>query len=138
MPWPVSAMVMRIPGDLWMLGGVIGGVVGANEEASALAHGVDGVGDEVVEDLANVVFKAEDGSVGGVGGLDLDAGVGEAALVEVEDGVDEFGGADLGGVDGLTMEAEGLGGDLTDAGELALCDLDVVAEAFGEGRWTGR
>jgi hypothetical protein len=28
----------------------------------------------------------------GVGGFDVDAGVGEAALIEVEDGVDELGG----------------------------------------------
>ena len=115
------------------LGGVVGGVVGADaEEATALAHGVDGVGDEVVEDLTNVVFKAEDGGVGGVGGLDVDAGVGEAAVVEVEDGVDEIGCADVGGADGLAVEAEGLGGDLADAGELALRDLDVAANAFGE------
>ena len=42
-------------------------VVGADDEAAALAHGVDGVGDEVVEDLADVVFKAEDAGLGGVG-----------------------------------------------------------------------
>jgi hypothetical protein len=35
-------------------------IVGADDEAAALAHGVDGVGDEVVEDLADVVFEAED------------------------------------------------------------------------------
>ena len=64
MPWPVSAMVMRTPrtpgGGCRRSRG--GDVVGADEEAAAaLAHGVDGVGDEVVEDLADVVFEAEDG-----------------------------------------------------------------------------
>lgn len=41
---------------------VVGGIVGADEEAAAVAHCIDGVGDEVVEDLANVVFEAEDGA----------------------------------------------------------------------------
>ncbi len=59
-------------------------------------------------------------------------GVGEPSLIEVEDGVDEVGSGDLGGVDGLTMEAEGLSSDLADAGELALGDLDVVANAHGK------
>ena len=62
---------------------------------------------------------------GGVGGFDVDAGVGEAALVEVEDGVDEIGCADVGGADGLAVEAEGLGGDLADTGEFALRNVDV-------------
>ena len=115
------------------LGGVVGGVVGPDaKEATTLAHGVEGVGDQVIEDLTNVVFKAEDGGVGGVGGVDVDAGVGEAAVIEVEDGVDEIGRADVSGADGLAVEAEGLGGDLTDAGELALRDLDVALNAFGE------
>ncbi len=42
-------------------GGVASGVVGANSEAAALAHGIDGVGDEVIEDLADVVFETKEG-----------------------------------------------------------------------------
>ena len=112
--------------------------MGANDEAAALTHGVDGVGDEVVEDLTDVVFEAEDGGGGGVAGFDVDAGVGESSLVEVEDGVDEIGGADVGGADGLTVEAEGLGGDLADAGEFALGDLDVVRGCLRGARRRGR
>ena len=75
---------------------MVGDVVGADDEAaSALTHGVDGVGDEVVEDLADVVFEAVDGAVGLVAGLDGDAGVAKAALVEIEDGVDQLGGVTL-------------------------------------------
>ena len=123
-------MVMRMPWRPCRVSvGVVGCVVGANDEAAALAHGVDGVGDEVVEDLADVVFEAEDARLGGVAGLDLDVGVGETALIEIEDGVDEVGCGDVGGADGLTMEAERLGGDLADAGEFALRRLDVVARA---------
>src|SRR6266436_6635575 len=114
------------------LGGIVRGVVGADEDAAALAHGIDGVGDEIVEDLADIVFKTQNGRRGGIGGLDLDAGVGETALVEVDDGVDEFCSADVRGAHGLAMEAECLGGDLADAGELVLRGLDVAADAFGE------
>ena len=110
-----------------------GYVVGADEEAaSALAHGVDGVGDEVVEDLADVVFEAEDGCGAGVDGFDGDAGVVEASLVEVEDGGDEAFGGDVGGADGLAVEAQGLGGDLADAGELGLGHADEGFELVGE------
>ena len=69
---------------------------------------------------------------GGVSGFDLDAGVGEAAVVEVEDGVDQIGSADAGGTDGLAMEAKGLGGDLADAGELVLGRVDIAADGFGK------
>ena len=105
--------------------------MGTDDEAAALTHGVDGVGDEVVEDLTDVVFKAEDGGGGGVAGLDVDAGVGQTALVEVENGVDEIGSADVGGADGLAVEAEGLSGDLADAGEFALGGVDVLADISG-------
>jgi hypothetical protein len=111
--------------------GVVHGVVGADDEAASLAHGVDGVGDEVVEDLADVVFKAENGGGSGVAGFDVDAGVGEAAVVEVKDGIDEIGRTDLRGADSLAMETEGLSGDLADARKFGLGYLDVVADAVG-------
>ena len=85
MPWPVSAMVIRMPVRPEM---VIGDVVGADDEsASARTHGVDGVGDEVVENLSDVVFEAQDGAGGLVASFDANTGVDEAALVEIEDGV---------------------------------------------------
>ena len=126
MPWPVSAMVMRMPVRPET---VVGDVVGADDEAaSALTHGVDGVGDEVVEDLADVVFEAQDGAGGLVGSFDVDAGVAKATLIEIEDGGDQLLRGDVGGADGLAMEAEGLGGDLADTGELALRGVDVACE----------
>ena len=67
---------------------------GAPRAATFGSHGVDGVGDEVVQDLADVIFKTDDGRGGGVVGFDADAGVGESSLVEGEDGIDEV----LGGV----------------------------------------
>jgi len=113
-------------------GGVVRGIVGADEKAASLSHSVDGVGDEVVEDLANIVFEAEDGGAGGVCGVDVDAGVGEAAVVEVEDCTDKIGGADMGSANCLTMKTESLSGDLAYAGEFALRGLDVAACRFGE------
>ncbi len=71
-------------------------------------------------------------------GLDGDAGVGEAALVEVEDGFDEVLRGDMGGADGLAVEAKGLSGDLADAGEFALRHFDVFGDVLVEGRWSWR
>ena len=121
--------------DAWAraVAGVVSGVVGADAEvAPSLTHGVDGVGDEVVENLADVVLEAEDFGVAVEGGLDGDAGVGQPALVEVKNVIDKIAGADGGGADGLAMEAQRLGGDLADAGEFALRDLDVVGDLLGK------
>ena len=135
MPWPVSAILMRTPlrGSGWR--GVLSVASWARTMRAAAAgwHGVDGVAYEVVEDLADVVFEADDGGGGGVGGFDADAGVGEPPLVEGEDGVDKILRGDTRGFDGLTMEAEGLGGDLADAGELGLGELDVGLRLDGQG-----
>lgn len=117
-----------------VVGGGHGGVVGADEEASSVfSHGVDGVGDEVVEYLADVVFEAEDSGVAGVVGVDVDTGVGESSLVEIDDCADEVLCGDVGGADGLAVEAEGLGGDLADTCEFALGHGDVWFEFCGEG-----
>ena len=66
--------------------------MGADDEAASVAHGVDGVGDEVIEDLADIVFEAEDLVRRCGSGFDLDTRVDEAALVEIEDGADQIGG----------------------------------------------
>jgi hypothetical protein len=62
----------------------------------------------------------------------VDAGVGEAALIEVKDGIDEVGCTDVGGAHGLAMETKSLRGDLADAGELVLRGVDVAADVVGE------
>src|ERR1700760_3566536 len=50
-----------MPG-FWIVGGVISGVVSAYDEvATARAHGVYRIGDEIIEHLANVVFEAKNG-----------------------------------------------------------------------------
>ena len=95
----------------------VGLFVRADEQTAAHAHGVDGVGDEVVEHLAYIIFKAEDVRVGGVAGLDLDAGVGQPARVEPHDGAHQVGCRDARWVDGLAVETQGLSGDLRDARE---------------------
>lgn len=108
-------------------------IMGTHEKATtSLTHGIDGVGDEVVENLADVVFEAEDSGGGGVAGLNADAGVSQAALVEIQDGINEIGGGDVGGADGLAMETKGLSGDLADAREFGLRNLDVLTDAIRE------
>ena len=106
--------------------GIILCVVSADDEAAALAHRVDGVGDKVIEHLADVVFKTQNARGGSVAGLDCDAGVGQAALIELEHWIDQVGRRNARGADSLAMEAQGLGSNLADAGELALGGVDVL------------
>ena len=112
---------------------IINGIVRTDEEtATTLAHRIDGVRDEVVEHLADVVFKAEDSRTCRVTGLDVNAGVGEAAMIKIEHSIDEVGCAYLGGAYGLAMETQSLGGDLADAGKFSLGDLNVTSYALGK------
>jgi hypothetical protein len=120
------------PPPIRVSGGMVEGIVGADEEtATTLSHRIDRVGDEVVEHLADVVFKAENGGTCGVTSLDVNAGVGETAVVEVEHGIDEIGCTYPRGTHGLTVETQGLGGNLADAREFSLGNLNVASYAFG-------
>ena len=62
---------------------------------------------------------------GGAGGLDL-------GLEEVDDGGDEVAGGVAGGGGELAVEAEGLAGDVGDAHELAVGDIEIEAGLVGE------
>ena len=43
--------------SLGTLRGIVSGVVRPDKEAASLAHGIDGVSDEIVEHLADIIFK---------------------------------------------------------------------------------
>jgi len=56
--------------------------VGPHHQPSPIAHRVDGVGDQVIEHLADVVFKAQDLLVRGVTHVQLNAGVIKATCIK--------------------------------------------------------
>lgn len=92
------------------------GIARAQKKAASGRHSVDGIRDEVIEDLVNLAGEALNRRGICQMFLDGDAGRGEACAVETEDGLEElFGGSEAGFV-GLAVKAEGLGGDLGDAG----------------------
>ncbi len=103
-----------------------GSIVSANKKPSSLSHGIDRVGDEVVQDLPDIVFKAVDGLIGAKAGIHVDAGVEQAALIQVEYGFDKILRGDVGCADCLTMKAQRLGRNLADPREFALSDVDVL------------
>ena len=109
-------------------------IVRAQQQPAARAHGVDGIRDQVVEHLANVVLEAEHPGPGAVVDLDPDVRVGEASRVEPDDCVDQIAGPDQRGRDRLAMEAQGLGGDLRDARQLRLRHVDVHLQGLGQRR----
>jgi len=99
--------------------------VGSDEEATA-GGSVDGVADEVGEDLAEFAGEAEEVSGGVITAFDLDAGVVEADAVKAQHGVKQFGDVGAGGKGGLAVEAEGLLGDFRDALGFVFGHGDVV------------
>ena len=119
--------------------GGMDGMVGAQEESSALAHGVDGVGYEVAEDLADLALEAVEWGWSDGASMDGDVAVGEASLIEGDDGVEELGCGGGCGTGALTVEAQGLGCDLGAAEDFGLGDGEVFGDferefvvAFGE------
>ena len=119
-------------GDAGLAGAPVGGFAFADEEAAAVGHDVERVADEVGEDLANLAVEAVDFAAAAAAALDLNVGVGDAALVDGQDGVEEVGDADLLRAGGLAVEAQGLAGDGGGAAELDLGGVEVAA-GFVEG-----
>jgi hypothetical protein len=99
-------------------------------ELPAVAHGIDGVRDEVGEDLMEFATKGVDGGNDGIAADDVDGGSAEAAFVDGKDFVDEGGDIDVGGDGGFAVEAEGVAGDVGDAVEFSLGGFEVLA-VFG-------
>ena len=118
--------------DAGLAGGGVEGGGGADDDAAVVVDGVECVGEEVGEDLAEFAGDAEDVERvvalledGGAGGLDF-------GLEEVDDGVYEVAGGVTGGGGEFAVEAEGLAGDVGDAHELAVGDIEVEAGLVGE------
>jgi hypothetical protein len=109
-------------------GVVVAGFSAAEQDAAAVgAHRVDGVAEEVADDLADFSFVAEDGAARVVAYLDGDVGVDEAALVDAEDLAEELVAGEFSGSGGLFVEAERLVGDGGDALQLSLGDVEIFA-----------
>ena len=89
----------------------MGSAAADEEAATSLLHGIDGVAEEVIQDLADFAVEAEDGEVGALAEVDGNVGVEETAAEDAKDVDEEVVDGDLGGAAGLAVEAEGLGGD---------------------------
>jgi hypothetical protein len=105
-------------------------LVAADEQAAAVGHGVKRVGDEVVEDLTDLAFKADDGAGDPGARLYLDAGVEQASEVQAKDVGDEFFRGDGGGFGGLAIKAQGLAGDEGDAPQLKVRHVQVMVDVM--------
>ncbi len=114
-------------GDAGLMGGPVGGLPLADEEGTTAWHGVEGVADEVGEDLTNLSVEAVDFAMGAAAAIDVNARVADAALIDGEDGVEEIGDVDLLGAAGLAVKAEGLAGDGGGAAKLDFSGVEVAA-----------
>jgi len=94
-------------------------------------EGLDGVDDEVGEDLAHFSSQAVDAEIGVEveGAVDLVGA--HLAGEEIDDAVDELVEDDLAGEGGIAVEAEGLLGDLGDPGEFGVGGFGGAVERDG-------
>ena len=111
----------------------------AGLEGGVEVEGVDGVDDEVGEDLADLALETVNAEAGfeveGAGDLAGDHLAGE----EIGDAVEELVEIDFDGAGGVAIEAEGLLGDLGDAGEFGVGGFEQdVGRARGRRGRCGR
>ncbi len=85
------------------------------------AHGVNGIADQVAEDLQHFALEASDGLGGAIAPFDPDPGIQQASLVKRNGGINQFGPGDLARVGGLAVKAQCLIGDGRNAAKLDLC-----------------
>ena len=96
----------------WATGRVVMPFTTAQEKtAAALVHGVDGINEQVINDLANLAVKAEDWPVGSLAHFDGDVGIQQAAAQNSESIVNEIVTGDFCGAAGLPVEAKRLAGN---------------------------
>jgi len=106
-----------------------GDLAAADEQTTTVrVHGVNGVADEIIENLADLSVKALDGLRGQVAHLDVNVRVDEWAVIHGEDGFEELLTGDGGGIGGLLVEAKRLGGDGGDAAQLPLGGVEVLLQ----------
>ncbi len=123
MPVPVSAMVRLDAGEA-----VVGSESGdADADAAATAHGINGVADDVSDDLAEFAGLERTGAgraqvIGWTVIWRRHAGV-----VELEDGTEDSGDLGFDGLAGLAVEAQGLAGDFGDAGQFLIGFREVTS-----------
>ena len=111
----------------------VAGGAGPHGQASAGGtHAVNRVADQVVEDLANVALVAGELDVLGIGPFYADVEVVEAGAIEQQHFFQQGLGVHQHGPGGLPVKAECLGGDLGDAGQLAIRRFQIVAGLLGK------
>jgi hypothetical protein len=93
---------------------------------AVLREGVDGVGDEVGDNLLQLSGAAIDGWTVAKVAFDVDVLRSEFIGIDVEHRLDERSNVNRVARAGLAVEAEGLAGDVCDAVEFLLCEREVV------------
>ncbi len=104
----------------------------AERDRAAFADGVDGIADEIGEDLTDFALVRHDEGNGAEVAANLDVLAAEAGVKQGEDGVEELVDVGAGGAGGAAVKAEGLDGDLSDAVEFFLGELEEGAGFVGE------
>ncbi len=118
--------------DLEGFAGVVFVAEDGDADGAAGGDGVGGVGDEVGDGLVEFAGEAVDGGALVEVAEDGDVLGAEFIGVDAEDGFDEGGEVDFVGELGFAIEAEGLAGDVGDAGELFFGEGEVVEDVGGD------
>ncbi len=78
--------------------------------------------------MADLAFEAANGLEGAVAFADVDGGVGDTALVDGKNAVDESFGSDGHGTGGLLVESQGLIGNGGDSAEFDLRIVEIISD----------
>ncbi len=89
-------------------------------------HGVDGVDDQVAQDLLDLSFEAQDQAGCAGAPFHFNTGVHETSLIDGERTSDQAFAGDPLRFAGLLVEAQRLVCDDGDATQLAICDIEIL------------
>jgi hypothetical protein len=97
------------------------------QPATCSAHGINGVCNEIAEDLPYLTFKTTDRTRGTMPLLDRDFGIDDPVLVQRDDLLDQFAAGDFPGAGGLLVKAKSLTRDLCNATQFPIGGNEVFS-----------
>ena len=106
-----GAVISNGQDDSFGSGSPVGCIAASKQEAAAEGHGVDGISEQIADDLTNLAFKTQDGAGDAFAPLHEDSRIEKPALIEKKRFFKQLRASYVRGIGRLLIEAKRLMGD---------------------------